>query len=247
MALREEWEQQGNWLFRWRSYLPFVLLLLAALALVDFRYAGQSHEFQERWMVVCLLVSFLGLAVRCLVVGYTPKGTSGRNTAAGQIAEKLNTTGMYSVVRHPLYLGNFLIWVGVALFFHNTWLLAVFCLAYWLYYERIMFAEEEFLRRKFGAAYVDWSVYTPAFWPRLRGWRRPEMHFSWRNVLRREYTALFGILMAFGFLEILEHLVMEQRFEIEAHWKVLLPASVALYLALRAMKRNTTWLVEAGR
>ncbi len=247
MPLREEWETQGNWLFRWRSYLPIGLFLLVGWAVVDFQYAGQRHAYQEAWMVGCMLVSFTGLAIRALVVGYSPKGTSGRNTAAGQIAEELNATGMYSLVRHPLYVGNFLIWFGVPLFFHNAWVLAVFCLVFWLYYERIMFAEEEFLRRKFGQEYVRWATTTPAFLPRLSGWRQPLLPFSWRNVLRREYTALFGILMGFAGLEVLEHLVMERRFEIETHWKVLIPLTVAVYVALRTLKRHTSLLTEAGR
>jgi protein-S-isoprenylcysteine O-methyltransferase Ste14 len=247
MPLREEWEVQGNWLFRWRSYVPVAFFVIAGLAALDFDYAGQSHAYQEAWMVLCFLISCTGLVVRALVVGYTPKGTSGRNTAAGQIAESLNVAGMYSLVRHPLYLGNFLIWVGIPLFFHDPWMLAVFCLAYWLYYERIMYAEEEFLRRKFGQEYVRWASETPAFLPRLSGWKHPPLAFSWRNVLRREYTALFGILMAFGALEVLEHAIVERRFEIETHWKTILPLAILVYVLLRSLKRRTTLLAEAGR
>ena len=36
--------------------------------------------------------------------------TSGKNTAK-QIAESLNTSGIYSVLRNPLYLANFLNWL----------------------------------------------------------------------------------------------------------------------------------------
>ena len=51
--------------------------------------------------------------IRIYTVGTTPAGTSGRNRDK-QIAEKLNKTGVYSIIRHPLYLGNLLIWLGVA-------------------------------------------------------------------------------------------------------------------------------------
>ncbi len=109
MTIHNELEKQGNWLFRWRSYLPFLILpiLLIALNESDFfeRVLGISDLF---WEILCLLLSFIGLAIRCLTIGYIPKSTSGRNTKK-QIAEVLNTTGMYSIVRHPLYLGNFII------------------------------------------------------------------------------------------------------------------------------------------
>ena len=101
-----------------------------------------------------------------------PKDTSRRNTGRPQ-AETLNTTGLYSVVRHPLYLGNYLMWLGVALFPGAWWAPVIVSLVFWLYYERIMFAEEEFLRRQFGEHYTAWAAATPAFLPRLGRWRSP--------------------------------------------------------------------------
>ncbi|MBW6498500.1 MAG: DUF1295 domain-containing protein [Bacteroidales bacterium] len=64
-------------------------------------------------MVICLFFCLLGFGIRIYIVGHTPKNTSGRNTS-GQLADELNTTGVYSVVRHPLYLGNFFMWLGMA-------------------------------------------------------------------------------------------------------------------------------------
>ena len=69
-------------------------------------------------MIVCTvcagLLTLSGLALRAYTVCTTPKGTSGRNTAR-QVADHLNTKGIYSVVRHPLYLANYLIWAGILL------------------------------------------------------------------------------------------------------------------------------------
>jgi len=76
-----------------------------------------------------------------------PKNTSGRTNSL--IAERLNTTGMYSIVRHPLYLGNFLIVFGIVLFIQVLWFGIIVLAGYWFYYERIIFAEEEFLRKRF--------------------------------------------------------------------------------------------------
>lgn len=246
MALREEFEQSGNWLFRWRSYLPAALVVLLFVGMQQFHYLGDRHLYQEWWSLGCLCVSFCGLAVRAKVVGHTPKRTSGRNTL-NQVAESLNTSGMYSVVRHPLYLGNYLIWLGFSLFCLLWWVVVIFSLTLWLYYERIMFAEEEFLRRKFGDEFVRWSAVTPAFLPRLRNWRRPSLPFSLRNVLRREYTALFGIVAAFTGLEFVEHLVVEHRVILEPWWAAACLAALAAFIGLRFLKRHTNLLKVDGR
>ena len=103
----------------------------------------------------------------------------------------LNTKGIYSLVRHPLYSGNYFMWLGIMVYVSNVWFVVVCSLIHWLY-ERIMFAEEAFLRGKFGQAYLDWSVGVP-FWPRSLRWTAPDVQFSLRNVLKREYNFGFAI------------------------------------------------------
>ena len=142
--LVQEFEKQGLALFRRRSYWPLVALALAVL--IVWRRPNPYPDLA--WPA--LVVGLLGLVIRIVTVGYTPKNTSGRNTAEGQVAESINTRGMYSLVRHPLYLGNFLMWLAPALLTGHVWFILVFILAFWLYYERIMFAEEQFLFGKFG-------------------------------------------------------------------------------------------------
>ena len=155
MALREELEQQGQFLFKWRSYLPLFALPLFIVAL---RESGSievvfGKTANTAWTIFCVLVSFAGLYIRCLVAGFVPRGTSGRNTNA-QRAEQLNTLGMYSIVRNPLYLGNFVITLGLFLFTQVWWFVAIGTAGFLLYYERIIFAEEAFLRRQYGDTFL---------------------------------------------------------------------------------------------
>lgn len=93
-----------------------------------------------------------------ITVGYTPKKTSGRNTKKGQVADYLNTKGMYSIVRNPLYLGNFFMGLGIFLFLCIWWVEFIYTLVFMLYYERIIFAEEQFLVKKFKQQYMEWAT-----------------------------------------------------------------------------------------
>jgi hypothetical protein len=129
-------------------------------------------------------------------VGHAPAGTSGRNTL-GQVARSLNVTGLYSVVRHPLYLGNFLMWLGVSLVPRCWWFTALTVLIFWLYYERIMFAEEGFLEECFGEDYRGWAAATPAFIPKFHTWVKPALPFSLRAAVAREYSGLFAVIAVF--------------------------------------------------
>ena len=70
-------------------------------------------------------------------------------------------------------------WLGIVLYIGHLWFAMAFLLVYALYYERIMFAEEQFLRGKFGQAYLDWSSQVPAFWPALGQWKSPDVGGGW--------------------------------------------------------------------
>jgi len=248
MTLQGELKRQGDWLFRWRSYLPLIILpiLLAALRHSGYIELALGDMANDLWKIICIMVSFTGLAVRCNTVGYTPRGTSGRTTS-GQEASTLNTTGIYSIVRHPLYMGNFLIIMGIALFVQIWWFVLVVFLAFWLYYERIIFAEEEFLQRKFGSSFLDWAERTPAFIPRLKNRLPPELPFSFKNVLKREYSGFFGIVASFTFMDVVRDVFENGKPSIELEWLAFFNTGLFVYLALRLLKKKTNILNVEGR
>lgn len=247
MALYEELVRQGNWLFRWRSYLPLALSAPMLVAMLQSECLGQIDRTHEYWTVFCLAVSLNGLGIRVLTVGHAPHGTSGRETKRGPAARTLNTTGMYSIVRHPLYIANTVVGLGVSLFFLRWWLTAIVMLAFWLYYERIMFAEEEHLRQRFGDVYVTWAEKTPAFIPRLSLWERPSLPFSIRSVLQRENATVYLIISCFFVLSTVERLLMGHQPVLDPLLSRVFLAGTALYLVLRFLKRNTTLLRVDGR
>lgn len=248
MALREDLEKQGAWLFKWRSYLPLLFIPLFVIAL-------KNSEFIERifgdyigdlWESIAIMVSFLGLAIRCFTVGYVPRGTSGRNTQS-QAAEVLNTTGMYSISRNPLYLGNFVIIFGVTLFIQVWWLALIVWAGFWLYYERIIFAEEEFLRSKFGSEFIAWAQRTPMIIPHFKNWRKPDLPFSFKTVLRREFSTYFAIVAIYFFLEIARVIFTEKRFFVHNSWLIFFFVSMAIYFTLLILKKRTHILDVVGR
>jgi len=254
MALIEEMDRSGNWLFRWRSFLPLVLFFGAIPVVlfgdVSWNTMSAAPDASWVWPLVCLAVGMAGQKVRGLCVGYTPRGTSGRNTKEGQVAESLNTKGMYSMCRHPLYLGNLLMWLGIVMYMGHLWFAVAFLLVYALYYERIMFAEEAFLRVKFGQAYLDWSVDVPSFWPRNLKWVAPDVEFSLRNVLKREYNGFFAVFLSLAMVsagKTYVHITQDWDAVLHPFWQAALMGSFAIFFLLRSLKRYSRVLHVEGR
>jgi protein-S-isoprenylcysteine O-methyltransferase Ste14 len=246
MPLQEEFEDLGNRFFRWRSYLPLFMGALFILALWS-RPQGATEPGADRgWQMGCLLVSLAGLGLRFYTVGFAPRGTSGRNTL-GQVAETLNTSGMYSLVRNPLYLGNFIIWLGLSLFIKVWWCTAIVVLCFILFYERIIFAEEKFLREKFGTTFMDWAAITPAIIPRGQHWRPPELSFSWKSALKREYSSFFAAITSFTVIAIIRDSLQTGTIFLDKTWLAIFTFGLVIYLTLRTLKKKTNSLSTVDR
>ncbi len=248
MQLRELLNKQGKWLFRWRSYLPLLVIVLVVPAVrgAAFRGRGGAFDFEVAWELICVAVAFFGLAIRVYTVGHVPAGTSGRNTKA-QRADVLNTTGIYSVVRHPLYAGNFFIWLGVAMFVGSWWLSLIFILLFILFYERIIFTEEEYLKKEYGRVWEEWAARTPLFVPRFKNYKKSALPFSMRSVLNKEHHVLLNIILAFALIELLESLVRERKFDLGIGWMVAVASGFVVWVTLRVLKKKTNILSVGGR
>lgn len=245
MALVHEFENSGNWLFRRRSWLPVFMVAAGIL----FMYAGnrQAIIFDLRDELIFLGVSLFGQIIRIYTVGYAPRNTSGRNTGIGQLADELNTTGIYSLIRHPLYLGNFFMWLGPVLFLRSVSFTIVFVLLYWLYYERIMFAEEQYLRRKFGEIYDRWSEKVSSFIPWSFNYIPSKLTFSFRNVLKREYNSFVNIFVIFLLLDLFRNYFLTERFYFTKIWLYMSIAGAIIWLLIRTVHKTTRWLEVEGR
>jgi uncharacterized membrane protein len=123
-----------------------------------------------------------------------------RAVAAGQLKkhEALTTTGMYGVVRHPLYLGSAVLGVGF-LIAGRSWPASLFVVAYALaFYPAIIRHEEERLRARYGQAFAEHEAHTPMLRPRFSAIGSANAGFSWRTYRRnREYRAAAGAAVGF--------------------------------------------------
>ena len=238
MPMIEEFQQSGNLLFRWRSYAPLAFFTIILASLSGFAYPFGEHAYDLAWEIFCLFVGASGIAIRILTVSFVPEGTSGRGTKKPS-ATRLNTTGMYSVVRNPIYLGNFLTFATPVLFVRVWWALVIFVLAFALYYERIIFAEEMFLRQKFGQDYIDWASRTPVFFPEFSNWVKPDLPFSWKMALFREYHGIYGLIAALTAMEILGDFYLTHTFVLDTFWLVLFSLGTCFYLTVRFLVKCT--------
>ena len=246
MALRHSFEKTGNFFFRYRGQIPVIIFISLIPAMFFTDYSNLDPSIAKCLTAISIVLAATGFLVRIITIGTTPAGTSGRNTKS-QVAEKLNTSGILSIVRHPLYLGNYLIWAGLTLFVFNFWYFLVISLVFWIYYERIMFAEECYLERKYDQEYIEWTLKVPTFFPSFKNYDPSALPFSFKSVLRREYSGMLSIVFGFAFIDYLRYYLLNRNFLSVRPSLYILVAALIIALVLRTIKHHTKWLEESGR
>ena len=144
-------------------------------------------------LVVGAVLGALGLALRAWSAGTIQK------------QERLSTSGPYAFVRNPLYVGSFLIGVGLSLAGGHWIWVAVFVAFFMAAYAPTIANERRHLTELFGDRYLEYAARVPAIWPHLTPYRPADADspggFSWKRYARhREWEALLGAAGAWALL-----------------------------------------------
>lgn len=183
----------GNLIFRYRNGLFPVMFVLAILAGRP-EYPFGRPELDTAFNLVGVVLALLGEALRALTIGYEYIIRGGRNHQV--YAEKLVQGGVFAHCRNPLYLGNVLITLGLALTIHSVVFYLVFIPFILIAYASIVAAEEVYLRGKFGAEYDDYCRRVYRWWPRWAGFSKSVegMRFNWRRLVVKEFNTVFALV-----------------------------------------------------
>jgi protein-S-isoprenylcysteine O-methyltransferase Ste14 len=229
----------GAFLFRYRNALGPVLCLLA-LFVTHPSYPLGRGSLNLLLDLAGILVALLGEALRIVTIGYEYIERGGRNRQV--YASRLVQGGVFAQCRNPLYLGNILLTLGLALIV-NAMVFYLVVLPLVIYaYTAIVAAEEQFLRNTFGAEFDQYCRRVNRWIPSLRGWRASiaGMRFNWRRVLVKEYNTIFVVLLALVAVKLWS--------DYEVRGEGVLPSTLSLglglgvwfiaYVLVRAMKKS---------
>ena len=140
-----------EFVFRMRGGI-WTLLFLAILFMV--------RESSWKIISVSLVIIAMGQIWRCWSAG-----TIGLYRGENVKALRLATKGPYSLMRNPLYFGNFVIGLGWSLI-AGKFAVMIFVISFVILYVLVIIPhEEKFLRDKFGREYEEYCKRVKMFWP----------------------------------------------------------------------------------
>lgn len=178
--------------FAIRRRIHISLIVFVALIAEDVLSGVRPHdlanlgEHHARWGLGLVLA---GLAVRSWAAGTLHKWA------------ELTTAGPYGVVRHPLYIGSFLMMIGFCTIIDDGENILFVMGPFLALYLLAVFKEERGLAQRFPAKWIDYAKRVPRFIPR----RLPAQPFAaWSAgqwLANREYQAVLASLCGLAALE----------------------------------------------
>ena len=126
---------------------------------------------------VGLIPVLVGLSLRTWALGYLHRN------------RELCTSGPYAYVRHPLYLGSFVLLLGYSFMVNNPYLVAGAVMATVGIYTAVIRREEQAMTTTFGGQYEAYRQAVPMLLPRLSPYQRGERKFSWQRALTNRVLA----------------------------------------------------------
>ncbi|MBI3252391.1 MAG: isoprenylcysteine carboxylmethyltransferase family protein [Candidatus Omnitrophica bacterium] len=191
--------RSGHFFFQFRNLIfPVALVFLFFTSKPGLFLGNASWDPAIVWTGIFLALA--GQAFRLAVIGFAYIKRGGKE---GKVwAERLVIRGFYAHSRNPMYLGNMLIVAGFCLMF-GSWEAYALVLPFFGYaYLAITMAEEDFLRKKFGADYAAYEKNVNRFWPDFKGLADSlkEFEYDWKRAIRKDYGTVFSTL--FGVIAI---------------------------------------------
>ena len=227
----------GKLLFKYRGQFPLLLLIGSTIIMYNSDCYQGPESTKNTIQIFAIIIALLGIIIRCFTIGSTP-GTSGRNRNK-QVAKQLNTSGAYSIVRNPLYLANYIIWLKYCNIFikHNACCSDITIV--FIYYERIIFTEEDYLLKKFKTQYIDFCQKVPVFIPCFNNYQKSQHPFSFKKILRQEYSTIISTIIVFLFFEGTINYFCNSTIYLKPIYVKILLLSIGLTLCLKIIKSYT--------
>jgi len=150
-------------------------------------------EFNLLNFFIGSFIILFGLLIRFFSQGSAGDWMRGNEITADYILDK----GLYSIIRHPLYAGNFFVGFGFTLLsgFYPFFLLPLYSFVFFAYYYLIVLEEEKYLNEKFGEKFLRYREKTPAIFPNFLKWKKGR--FSRGKALRMEISTYFTVAFIF--------------------------------------------------
>ncbi len=139
--------------------LALFLIVTIAIFSFNFLYKGYTPVVDNIFDCLGFMLILKGVIIRMIARGHKKANTDG--------GHQLVTSGLYQIVRNPMYLGTFYIGIGFVLVLLPWWMVFVFTAFFYVRFNKQVVSEEKLLTQMFGKKYEDYCRQVPRIFPNV--------------------------------------------------------------------------------
>jgi protein-S-isoprenylcysteine O-methyltransferase Ste14 len=234
----------GKFFFKYRNILfPVIYLCLFVFTRPGLFWG--NPKFEPYVCALGIVIALLGQLFRIMVIGFAYIRRGGKD---GKVyADSLVQTGFYAHVRHPMYVGNYLIMLGFVLLYGSLWAYLLVLPFFTVVYYSLVKNEENFLQGQFGQEYDEYAAKVNRFIPNFKGIKASlkDYRYDWKKVVRKEYGTITFVLCGVIAMLIWKNIILfgyaDRQRTILMLSACLIPVAI-FYGTIRYLKKKTNYL-----
>ena len=141
-------------LFGVGPYIVYGMLMVNVIGIILFHYVFKTGILEAPWILPFRIVGAV-LIVFGLIVWFI--GALRSDMDASIEENRLQTKGIYSFVRNPMYSGWWIVITGTTLMWHNAWTLLLPVIDWAIMTIALINTEEKWLTGLYGQEYTDYK------------------------------------------------------------------------------------------
>jgi protein-S-isoprenylcysteine O-methyltransferase Ste14 len=136
---------------------PLFYVVIFLFSIFIQKYVALPIVFFENKISLIPGIAFIIIGLLCTLPAVLKFIESKNTLITIKPANSLQTTGIYSISRNPMYLGLLIIYVGIAFFLGNWWTFIFIPLVILIITNFVIVNEEKYLGRTFGKEFLKYK------------------------------------------------------------------------------------------
>ncbi len=158
-------ESQKLPLFGVGPYLVLTMAIIYIIGVILFGYVLNIGTMEGVWIIV---FRFIGIVLLVIGIYIWYLGAVKSDMDDSITENRLQTKGIYSIVRNPMYSGWWMAFSGIILMWHNAWMLVLPLINCLIITVVLINTEEKWLIDLYGNEYIEYKKHVNRCIP----WRR---------------------------------------------------------------------------
>lgn len=225
MMLYDNMLRTGLYLRKHKKFLPYIFIISLGIA-IFITHPFDIVKSNGLLTMICFFMFLLSVLIRFMA----------KRTDAEHLPDFVEAKGIYSIVRYPVYISNFLMVLALSLYMGIMWYFVFISFLAVLVTERIVMHQENCQKNKYGLLFRKWSKTTGAVVPYLLNWQGAANSKDYIYTVKQISLFCVSSLAIFTMISFIKNRLIDFTNKVSVGWLVAFTLAFIVHIVLHKGK-----------